>query len=90
MLTIDSTNTILHNAIQVILLASMPAVGLGLAVGLLVALIQAVTQIQEQTLTFAPKMVVVLLVISATFPWMFRIIMEMTINLWTNIPLYAR
>jgi flagellar biosynthesis protein FliQ len=87
---IDAVTTILNDAIQVILFASMPSVGLGLVVGLIVAVFQAVTQIQEQTLTFVPKMIVVLLVIGATFPWMFRIIMELTINLWNNIPLYSR
>ncbi|RAP38744.1 EscS/YscS/HrcS family type III secretion system export apparatus protein [Candidatus Marinamargulisbacteria bacterium SCGC AAA071-K20] len=89
-MNIDAATSILNNAIQVILFASMPSVGLGLIVGLMVAVFQAVTQIQEQTLTFVPKMVVVLLVIGATFPWMFRIIMELTINLWNNIPLYSQ
>ena len=89
-MNIDAVTSILNDAIQVILFASMPSVGLGLLVGLLVAVFQAVTQIQEQTLTFVPKMVVVLLVLGATFPWMFRIIMELTINLWNNIPLYSQ
>lgn len=89
-MNIDAVTSILNDAIQVILFASMPSVGLGLLVGLLVAVFQAVTQIQEQTLTFVPKMIVVLLVIGATFPWMFRIIMELTINLWNNIPIYSQ
>ena len=89
-MNIDAVTSILNDAIQVILFASMPSVGLGLLVGLVVAVFQAVTQIQEQTLTFVPKMVVVLLVLGATFPWMFRIIMELTINLWNNIPLYSQ
>jgi len=89
-MNIDIVTSILSNAIQVVLLASAPAVGLGLIIGLIIALFQAVTQIQEQTLTFAPKMVIVFLVFAATFPWMFSIIMEMTINLWTNIPLYSK
>jgi flagellar biosynthesis protein FliQ len=71
-------------------LASLPSVGLGLLIGLVIALLQAVTQVQEQTLTFVPKMVVVLLVVVATFPWVARIVMEMTLELWRNIPLYSR
>ena len=68
----------------------MPSVGLGLLIGLVIAVIQAVTQVQEQTLTFVPKMVVVLLVVGATFPWMSRIIIEMTLHLWQNIPMYSK
>ena len=89
-MTLDDVTTIMNSGIQTIILVSMPSVGLGLLVGLLVAIFQAVTQIQEQTLTFVPKMVVVLLVLGATFPWMYRIILEYTIALWKNIPLYAK
>lgn len=89
-MTIDLVTSIMNNAIQVILLASLPSVGLGLLVGLLVAIFQAVTQVQEQTLTFVPKMIVVLLVLGATFPWMYTIIMELALNLWQNIPAYSR
>ncbi len=89
-MNIDTVNSILGQAIQVILIVSMPAVGLGLLTGLFIAIIQAVTQVQEQTLTFVPKMIVVFLVIAATFPWTARVIMELAINLWSNIPLYAK
>jgi flagellar biosynthetic protein FliQ len=87
---IDTVTSIVNNAVQVIIIGSMPTVGLGLLVGLIIAVIQAVTQIQEQTLTFVPKMVVVLWVLAATFPWMFRIIMELSLNMWNNIPLYSQ
>ena len=87
---IDIVTGILNSAVQVILLASLPSVGIGLMIGLVIALLQAVTQVQEQTLTFVPKMVVVLLVVVATVPWVARIVMEMTLELWRNIPLYSR
>lgn len=89
-MTIDSAAEILTRAIQVILITSLPSVGLGLLIGLIVAIVQAVTQIQEQTLTFLPKMVVVFLVVSATFPWMASTFLELTINLFQSITLYAR
>ncbi len=89
-MNIDTVNSILGTAIQVILITSLPSVGLGLLVGLVIALIQAVTQVQEQTLTFVPKMIVVFLVLAATFPWTARVIIEMTVHLWRNIPMYAR
>ena len=87
---LDTVTLIMNEAIQIILLTSLPTVGLGLIVGVVVALIQAVTQVQEQTLTFVPKLVVVLLVLAATFGWMFRIMMELTLSLWNNIPLYSQ
>jgi flagellar biosynthetic protein FliQ len=89
-MNIDAVTSVVNNAVEVIILASLPTVGLGLLVGLIIAIIQAVTQIQEQTLTFVPKMIVVLWVLAATFPWMFRVIMELTLNLWNNIPMYAQ
>ena len=89
-MSIDLVNAIISEAIQVTLLASLPSVGLGLLAGLIVAIFQAITQIQEQTLTFVPKMIVVLVVLAATFPWTTRIIMELSLGLWQNIPLYAK
>ncbi len=89
-MNLDTVNAILGNAIQVILIVSLPSVGLGLLVGLIIAIIQAVTQVQEQTLTFVPKMIVVFLVLAATFPWTARVIIEMTLQLWSNIPAYSR
>ena len=87
---LDTVTLIMNEAIQIILLTSLPTVGLGLIVGVVVALIQAVTQVQEQTLTFVPKLVAVLLVLASTFGWMFRIMMELTLSLWNNIPLYSQ
>jgi flagellar biosynthesis protein FliQ len=87
---LDVVTSIVNEAVQVIIIASMPSVGLGLVVGMIIAVFQAVTQIQEQTLTFVPKMIVVLWVLAATFPWMFRIIMELSVSLWGNIPLYSQ
>ena len=89
-MTIDSVTGILNTAVQVIILGSLPSVGLGLLIGVIIAVFQAVTQVQEQTITFVPKMIVVLLVAAATFPWVARIVMEMTLELWRNIPMYAR
>ena len=89
-MTLDNVTNIIYDAVQVILLGSLPTVGIGLIVGLVVAIIQATTQIQEQTLTFAPKLVAVLLILAFTFSFMFRIIMELSYNLWNNIPLYSQ
>ena len=89
-MTLDTVNTIMNEAIMAIIITSLPSVGIGLVVGLVIALFQAVTQVQEQTLTFVPKMVVVFIVLGLTFPWMSNYIIEMTINLWNQIPVYSR
>lgn len=89
-MSIDVVTYIINKAIEVTLLTSLPSVGLGLLAGLIVAIFQAVTQIQEQTLTFVPKMIVVLLVLGATFAWTMTMFMEMTLELWNNIPIYSK
>ena len=89
-MNIDVATSVMGSAVEVILLGSLPSVGLGLLVGLIIAVFQAITQIQEQTLTFVPKMVAVLVVLVATFPWLARIVMELTFSLWNNIPQYSQ
>lgn len=89
-MTLDAVNTIMSEAIKAIIITSLPSVGLGLVVGLVIALFQAVTQVQEQTLTFVPKMIAVFLILALTFPWMASYIIELTTNLWNQIPMYSR
>lgn len=57
-----------------------------LIVGLLVAMFQAATQINEQTLSFLPRLLVILLVLIFAGPWLVRVLMEYTENLIMNIP----
>ena len=57
---------IIQNAIWTIIVASSPAVGAAMAVGIVIALLQALTQIQEMTLTFVPKMIAVFVTASLT------------------------
>lgn len=57
-----------------------------LAAGLLVAMFQAATQINEMTLSFIPKLLVVAAVFVVAGPWMLRVIMTFTINLYESIP----
>ncbi len=57
-----------------------------LLVGLLVAMFQAATQINEMTLTFIPKLIIVALVLMLTGPWMLQLIMDFVIELFESIP----
>lgn len=68
----------------------MPTVGIGLLVGFTISLFQAVTQIQEQTLTFVPKVVAVLLVFAFTSPWVISMLIDFTNTLWSAIPNMAK
>ncbi len=89
-MNIEDVSAIISDAIRIVLVVSLPSVGLGLLAGLAVAIFQAVTQIQEQTLSFVPKMIVVLLIIAVTFPWMMQTMVNLALSLWNNIPLYSQ
>ncbi len=60
---------VMHSAIWTVLVASSPAVLTAMIVGLVIALIQALTQIQENTLTFVPKIVAVMLALGVAAPF---------------------
>jgi flagellar biosynthetic protein FliQ len=77
-------------AITLTILLSLPMLGLGLAVGLMVSVFQAVTQIQEMTLTFVPKILAVFIGLLFAAPWMLEKITSFTIHLIENIPAYIR
>jgi len=74
-----------REALMTVLLVSGPALGLGILVGLLVSIFQATTQIQEQTLTFVPKIFTVLLAIVAFGPWMLRVLVDFGERLLGNL-----
>ncbi|MEN2766435.1 flagellar biosynthesis protein FliQ [Ornithinibacillus xuwenensis] len=74
-----------EKGIYTVLLVTGPLLILALAVGLLVSIFQATTQIQEQTLAFIPKIVAVLVGLLFFGPWMLSTIMEFTVDLFQNL-----
>jgi len=86
----DLVTQLARDAIEVTLYLSLPILGIGLIVGLLVSLFQAVTQIQEVTLVFVPKIVVVLVSLLFLSPWMMQKMMHYTEQLINNLPQYVR
>jgi flagellar biosynthetic protein FliQ len=81
--------TVTHLAVQamtVALMVSAPFLLAGLAVGLLVSIIQAATSIQEQTLSFIPKIMVTGVVIAVGGPWMMDQLISYTQQLFQSIP----
>ncbi len=79
-----------REAIMLTLMLAMPLLGLGLIVGLSVSIFQSVTSIQEITLTFIPKIVVVLTALMFFSPWMMEKITTFTRTLIINIPNYIK
>lgn len=89
-MTPEFVTAIGKETIEVILLVSAPVLIAGMVVGLLISVFQAVTQIQEMTLTFVPKIIVVFLVLLGLAPWMMEIMIKYTSNIFLNIPNYIR
>jgi len=79
-----------QRAILTTLLVSAPLLGFGLLIGLVISIFQAVTQIQEMTLTFIPKIVVVMAVLVIFGNWMLGIFMTFTKDILENFYLYVR
>ena len=71
-------------------LIATPLLGVSLIVGLTISIFQAVTQINEMTLTFIPKIAAVVIVLIILMPWMLNLIVNFTTNLLTNLPNYIR
>ena len=89
-MTPESVLDIAQEAIKTILLVAGPMLGLSLVVGLCVSAFQAMTQINEMTLTFLPKIATMFVVLLVMFPWMLQILVEFMTNTWGSIPVFAR
>ncbi len=81
---------IVQRGVLTALYLTAPILLMSLLAGFLISLFQAVTQINEPTLTFFPKLLAAALAIFLFFPWMLSIIVNFSTNLITNIPTYIR
>jgi flagellar biosynthetic protein FliQ len=68
------------------LVLALPVLGITLAVGLVVSVVQVATQIQEMSLSFVPKLVAAAVAVIAFGPWMLRTLCRFTVSLWSQIP----
>jgi flagellar biosynthetic protein FliQ len=75
-----------REAIMMTLMISAPMLAFGLIVGLVVSILQAVTQIHEMTLTFIPKILAVAMALLIFLPWMINTIVDYTTRLFGAIP----
>jgi flagellar biosynthetic protein FliQ len=89
-MSIGEIIVLMRGAVTEIISIIAPVLGLALIVGLIVAILQAVTSIQEQTLTFLPKLLVILLAIALLGGMMCTSLGEYTIALFNRIPDFAK
>jgi len=82
----DTVVNLATQAIRLALKVAGPLLLVGLIIGLVVSLFQAVTQIQEQTLAFIPKVVALVAIIAIFGPWMLGQLETYTTALWASIP----
>ncbi len=88
-MNIDLMIETLRQMLWVSMLLSLPVLGSALVVGVVVGLLQAVTSIQEQTLSFIPKLLAMVLVLVVLGSWMTRILVEYCAGILNGLPRFA-
>lgn len=89
-MTIDAVADIARDALFLIVEVSLPVLLISLIVGLIISIFQTVTSIQEQTLTFVPKIISVFLGLMIFGPWMMQKMVDFMTQLWSSFSLYIR
>ncbi|MEW6065654.1 flagellar biosynthesis protein FliQ [Desulforamulus profundi] len=79
-----------REALMMVVILSLPALGMAMLVGLIIGILQATTQIQEQTLSFVPKMVAVFVTLIVAAGWLLNIAIRFTTRLYEQIPNLVR
>ncbi len=87
-MSIEAVSDITSEALFLIIKVSMPVLLVSLCVGLVISIFQTVTSIQEQTLTFVPKIICVFLALVLLGNWMMNSMVEFMTNLWTGFSQY--
>lgn len=85
-MTPESVMDVGRETMYVVVLLAAPLLLSALAVGLLIGIFQAATQIQEMTLSFIPKLMAIAIALVAAGPWMLQVIINFTLRLYTSIP----
>ena len=86
-MNLDQATDLIRSTLLLALLVSAPMLLIGLAVGIVVSLLQAVTQIQEQTLSFIPKIVAMTASAIVLMPWITHRLIEYSAAIFSNAPL---
>ncbi len=89
-MNMEQSLEVLRVLITTSLLVVSPILLVSLVVGVIVSLLQSVTSIQEQTLTFVPKLIAISLALVLVAPWMLRTLMQLTTSFLTRLPEMVR
>ena len=89
-MTIDDVVQICSRALYIICITAAPVLLVSLVVGLIVSIFQTVTSIQEQTLTFVPKVLAIFTAIIILGHWMLNNMVEYMVKLWSDFSIYIR
>lgn len=89
-MTIDDVTAVAEEALYLIIKTAAPVLLVSLVVGLVISIFQTVTSIQEQTLTFVPKIVSIFLAIIVLGHWMMNGMTDFMIRLWSDFSIYIR
>ena len=90
MITISDINLIISEALYMVIKMSLPILLTSMVIGLIISIFQTVTSIQEQTLTFVPKVIAVFLMIILIGNWMLTELSGFITNLWSDFAKYVR
>jgi len=85
-MTPDNVMDLAHAALLVTSMIAAPLLLIALVTGLVIGMLQAATQINESTLSFIPKLLLLVLTLFAAGPWMLRVLVDFTHDLYSNIP----
>ena len=83
-MNVDQATELIRHTLILALIVSAPMLAIGLVVGIVVSLLQAVTQIQEQTLTFIPKIAAMTVAAIVLMPWIAQRLLDYTSSMFTN------
>ncbi|MBO5623043.1 MAG: flagellar biosynthetic protein FliQ [Butyrivibrio sp.] len=90
MITLADINQIVASALMMVIRMSLPILLTSMVIGLIISIFQTVTSIQEQTLTFVPKVLGVFTMIMILGNWMLTELSGFIINLWSDFSKYVR
>ncbi len=89
-MTVDEVVAIANQALFAVIKVSAPVLLISMAVGLIISIFQTVTSIQEQTLTFVPKVLAIFLMLMLVGHWMLTEMANLMISLWSDFGVYVR
>ncbi len=89
-MTVDLVVELANKALYTVILTSAPVLIMSLVIGLIVSIFQTVTSIQEQTLTFVPKIVAVFVTLMILGHWMLNQMTNLMVDMWSDFSVYIR